>query len=87
MNQYTQGRDIAGSALTAGDHCLVTHNNRIILARVVTVRETTVTVTPVDSTAGGRRSAPPKKTLKRNSYNVYRIPDHEITMSILRGAI
>jgi hypothetical protein len=87
MNQYIQGRDIAGSALSPGDHCLVTHNNRIILARVVTVKDTTVSVQPLDSTAGGRRSAPPKKSLRRNSYNVYRIPDHEITMSILRGAV
>ncbi len=80
-------RDLAGQTLNPGDHCLVTQNNRIILARVVTVRDTTVTVQPLNSSAGGRRSKPPQKALRRNCYNVYRIPDQEITMSILRGAV
>lgn len=82
-----QDRDIAGQTLNPGDHCLVTHNNRIILARVITVRETTATVQPLNSNSGGRRGTPPLKALRRNCYNVYRIPDQEITMSILRGAI
>lgn len=87
MNHRLVNRDIAGSPLNPGDHCLVTHNNRIILARVVTVGDTTVTVQPLNSSAGGRRSTPPQKSLRRNTYNVYRIPDQEITVSILRGAI
>jgi|688.fasta_scaffold1233128_1 hypothetical protein len=87
MNPNLVNRDIAGQPLNTGDHCLVTHNNRIILARVITVRDTTATVEPVNSDAGGRRSTPPLKTLRRNTYNLYRIPSQEITMSILRGAI
>ncbi len=80
-------KDLAGQTLNQGDHCLVTHNNRIVLARVVTVRDNTVTVQPLNSSAGGRRACPPQKTLRRNSYNVYRIADQEITMAILRAAV
>ncbi len=87
MNHYLNTRDIAGNVLNTGDHCLVTHNNRIILARVITVRDSTVTVQPLNSSAGSRRGTPPQKPLRRNTYNVYRIADQEITMSILRGAV
>jgi len=87
MNTNLLYRDIAGQTLNTGDHCLVTQNNRIILARVVTVNNSSVTVQPLNSDSGGRRGRPPLKTLRRNTYNVYRIPDQEITMSILRGAI
>lgn len=79
--------DILGKSLTVGDHCLVTQNNRIILARVITVRDSTVTVAPVNSSAGHRRGTPPLKQLRRNSYNVYRVADSELTLAMLKAAI
>jgi hypothetical protein len=39
MTHSLQHRDIAGSHLSPGDHCLVTEHNRIILARVVKLYE------------------------------------------------
>jgi len=39
MNHSLQHRDIAGSHLSPGDHCLVTEHNRIILAKVVKLYE------------------------------------------------
>ena len=89
MNHSLEHRDIAGSHLSPGDHCLVTEHNRIILARVIQVYESSnqVQLQPIRSDAGGRRSTPAQKKIRRECYNVYRIADAEITMSILRGAI
>jgi hypothetical protein len=89
MNHTLQHRDIAGCHLSPGDHCLVTEHNRIILARVIKLYESSnqLQLQPLNSTAGGRRSRPSLKPIKRECYNVYRIADQEITMSILRGAV
>lgn len=89
MNNSLQHRDIAGAHLSPGDHCLVTEHNRIILARVIQVYDTSnqVQLQPVRSDAGGRRGTPAQKRIRRECYNVYRIADQEITVSILRGAI
>ena len=89
MNHSLQHRDITGHHLSPGDHCLVTEHNRLILARVIEVYDTSnqVKLQPVRSDAGGRRSAPNQKPVRRECYNVYRIADAEITMSILRGAV
>ena len=89
MNYTLQHRDIAGSHLSPGDHCLVTEHNRIILARVIKVYPDSnqLQLQPLSSDAGGRRSKPNQKKIRRECYNVYRIADQEITMSILRGAI
>jgi hypothetical protein len=46
-----------------------------------------VQLKPLNSTAGGRRSKPNQRPIRRECYNVYRIADQEITMSILRGAV
>jgi len=89
MNYSLQHRDIAGATLAPGDHCLVTEHNRIILARVIQVYENSnqVQLQPLNSDAGGRRSKPSQKRIRRECYNVFRIADQEITMTILRGAI
>lgn len=89
MNYTLQHRDIAGASLNPDDHCLVTEHNRIILARVVKLYANSnfVQLQPLNSTAGGRRSRPKQKLIRRECYNVYRIADQEITMSILRGAV
>ena len=89
MNHSLAHRDIAGSHLSPGDHCLVTEHNRIILARVVKLYDSSnqLQLQPVRSDAGGRRSTPAQKRIRRECYNVYKIADTEITMSILRGAI
>jgi hypothetical protein len=89
MNHTLAHRDIAGSHLGPGDHCLVTEHNRIILARVVKLYESSnqLQLQPLSSDAGGRRGRPSQKLIRRECYNVYRIADQEITMSILRGAI
>lgn len=89
MTYTLQHRDIAGSHLSPGDHCLVTEHNRIILARVVKLYAASnqLQLQPLHSDAGGRRSRPSLKPIRRECYNVYRIADTEITMSILRGAI
>ena len=89
MNYTLQHRDIAGAPLQEGDHCIVTEHNRIILARVLKLYENSnqVQLQPLNSNAGGRRGKPNQKKIRRECYNVYRIADQEITMSILRGAI
>ena len=89
MNYTLQHRDIAGAPLQEGDHCIVTEHNRIILARVLKLYEASnqVQLQPLNSSAGHRRSRPNQKKIRRECYNVYRIADQEITMSILRGAI
>ena len=89
MNYALQHRDIAGAALNPGDHCLVTEHNRLILARVIKCYDASngVQLQPLNSSAGGRRSRPRQKPIRRECYNVYRIADTEITMSILRGAV
>ena len=89
MNYTLQHRDIAGHTLAAGDHCLVTEHNRLILARVIKCYDSSnqVKLQPLNSSAGGRRSKPSQKQIRRECYNVYRIADQEITMTILRGAI
>jgi hypothetical protein len=89
MNYTLQHRDIAGHTLAPGDHCLVTEHNRLILARVVKCYDSSnqVQLQPLNSSAGGRRSRPSQKQIRRECYNVYRIADQEITMTILRGAI
>ncbi len=89
MTYTLQHRDIAGSPLSPGDHCLVTEHNRIILAEVVKLYAASnqLQLRPLRSDAGGRRSQPSLKPIRRECYNVYRIADSEITMSILRGAI
>jgi len=89
MTYTLQHRDIAGCNLSPGDHCLVTEHNRIILARVVKLYEASnqLQLQPLSSDAGGRRSKPAQKRIRRECYNVYRIADTEITVSILRGAI
>ena len=89
MNHSLTHRDIAGSHLSPGDHCLVTEHNRLILARVIEVYDSSnqVKLQPLKSSAGGRRGTPSLKPIRRECYNVYRIADTEITVSILRGAI
>jgi len=89
MTHTLQHRDIAGHHLSPGDHCLVTEHNRIILARVIEVYDSSnqVKLQPLRSDAGGRRSQPSQRPIRRECYNVYRIADSEITVSILRGAI
>ena len=89
MNHSLHHRDIAGAALNPGDHCLVTEHNRLILARVIKCYESSngVQLQPLNSSAGGRRSRPRQKLIRRECYNVYRLADTEITMSILRGAV
>jgi len=89
MSHSLAHRDIAGHHLSPGDHCLVTEHNRLILARVIQVYEASnqVQLQPLSSDAGGRRSQPSQKKIRRECYNVYKIADQEITMSILRGAI
>lgn len=89
MNYTLQHRDIAGQPLAPDDHCLVTEHNRIILAKVLKLyaNSNQVQLKPLNSTAGGRRSKPNQKPIRRECYNVYRIADQEITMSILRGAV
>ena len=89
MSYTLQHRDIAGCHLSPGDHCLVTEHNRIILAKVVKLYPDSnfLQLKPLNSSAGGRRSKPNPKPIRRECYNVYRIADTEITMSILRGAI
>jgi hypothetical protein len=89
MNHTLQHRDIAGQHLSPGDHCLVTEHNRIILARVIKLYDSSnqLQLQPLNSNAGGRRSKPSQKKIRRECYNVYKIADTEITMSILRGAI
>jgi hypothetical protein len=89
MSQSLAHRDIAGHHLAAGDHCLVTEHNRLILARVIEVYDSSnqVKLQPLNSSAGNRRSTPNQKHIRRECYNVYRIADQEITMSILRGAV
>ena len=89
MNYTLQHRDIAGAPLAPNDHCLVTEHNRIILAKVLKLYENSnqVQLQPLNSSAGGRRSKPNQKKIRRECYNVYRIADQEITMSILRGAV
>ena len=89
MNHQLNHRDIAGSHLAAGDHCLVTEHNRLILARVIQVYDSSnqVKLQPLKSSAGGRRSTPSQRTIRRECYNVYRIADQDVTMTILRGAI
>ena len=89
MNHSLHHRDIAGQSLAPGDHCLVTEHNRLILARVIKCYDASngVQLQPLNSSAGGRRSRPSQKRIRRECYNVYRIQDQEITISILRGAI
>ena len=89
MTYTLQHRDIAGATLQPGDHCLITEHNRLILARVIKVYPASngVQLQPLNSSAGGRRSKPNQKPVRRECYNVYRIADQEITMTILRGAI
>jgi hypothetical protein len=89
MNHSLHHRDIAGAALNPGDHCLVTEHNRLILARVIKCYDASngVQLQPLNSNAGGRRSRPNQKLIRRECYNVYRIADTEITVSILRGAV
>ena len=89
MNHQLTHRDIAGCHLSPGDHCLVTEHNRLILARVLQVYDSSnqVQLQPLNSSAGGRRGKPSQKKIRRECYNVYRIADTEITISILRGAV
>ena len=89
MNHSLHHRDIAGQSLAPGDHCLVTEHNRLILAKVIKCYDASngVQLQPLNSSAGGRRSRPSQKRIRRECYNVYRIQDQEITISILRGAI
>jgi hypothetical protein len=89
MNHTLQHRDLAGANLSPGDQCLVTEHNRIILARVLKLYDASnqLQLQPLSSDAGGRRSRPSQKPIRRECYNVYKIADTEITMSILRGAI
>ena len=89
MNHSLHHKDIAGAHLNPGDHCLVTEHNRLILARVIKCYEASngVQLQPLNSSAGGRRGRPRQKLIRRECYNVYRIAEVEITMSILRGAV
>jgi len=89
MNHSLTHRDIAGSHLSPGDHCLVTEHNRIILARVIKLYDGSnqLQLQPLSSDAGGRRGTRSLNKIRRECYNVYRSTDQEITMSILRGAI
>jgi hypothetical protein len=89
MNHSLTHKDIAGQHLLPGDHCLVTEHNRLILARVIKCYPASngVQLQPLNSSAGGRRSRPSQKQIRRECYNVYRIAEVEITMSILRGAV
>ena len=89
MNHSLHHKDIAGHHLLPGDHCLVTEHNRLILAQVIKCYDTSnqIQLQPLNSSAGGRRSKPRQKQIRRECYNVYRLADTEITMSILRGAV
>ena len=89
MTYTLQHRDIAGAVLQPGDHCLVTEHNRLILAVMVKVYPNSnfAQLKPLNSTAGGRRSCPNQRLIRRECYNVYRIADQAVTVSILRGAI
>jgi SOS-response transcriptional repressor LexA len=89
MNYTLQHRDIAGAPLAEGDHCIVTEHNRIILARVLKLYENSnqVQLKPLNSSAGNRRSKPNQRPIRRECYNVYRLADTEITMSILKGSV
>ena len=83
-------RDIAGRDLAVDDYVLVCEHNRPILAKIVKLHpfyggDGRVTVQPLNHTTGGRRPEPNSKPLRRLSYNLFKIADTEITMSILRG--
>lgn len=81
-------KDIAGATLTVGDHCIVTEHNRLILARVTKVYDSNkVQLQPLNSSAGDRRGTPKQTPIRRDCYNVYKLADSAITMSILKGAI
>ena len=89
MTHSLTHRDLAGNHLSPGDHCLVTEHNRIILARVIKLYDSSdqAQLQPLNSSAGGRRRRPSQKLIRRECYNVFRISDQEITVSILRGAV
>ena len=88
MTYTLKHKDIAGAGLSPGDHCLVTEHNRLILAKVTKVYDSNkVQLQPLNSDAGQRRSKPSQKPIRRDCYNVYKLADSSITMSILKGAI
>ncbi len=88
MTHPLQHKDILGQALDIGDHCLVTEHNRLILARVVKIYASNqVQLQPVNSSAGGRRSRPNQRPIRRECYNVYRVRDTDLTVAVLRAAV
>lgn len=88
MTYTLKHKDIAGSGLSLGDHCLVTEHNRLILARVTKIYDSNkVQLQPLNSDAGQRRGKPKQAAIRRDCYNVYKLADSAITMSILKGAI
>jgi len=83
-------QDIAGRDLAVDNHVILCEHNRIIVGKIIKLHEgwrSQITVQPLNSTAGQRRVEPSLKPLRRNSYNVYLVTDHEILMAMLRGAV
>jgi len=80
-------RDITGQDIKIGDIVITTESNRIIQARVTRVNPYTesVTVEPLVSTTGGRRSPPILRPLVRMTHNVYVLKDSELLIQRLRG--
>lgn len=80
-------RDITGQDIKLGDIVLTTESNRIIQARVTRVNPDTesVTVEPLVSTTGGRRSPPILRPLVRMTHNVYVLKEGELLIQRLRG--
>ena len=90
MDLVSKHRDIAGRELALDNHVILCELNRIIVGKVVKLHDnwqSTVTLQPLHSTAGGRRVEPNLKPLRRNSYNLYLVTDQEILMAMLRGAV
>lgn len=79
--------DLFGKEIAIDDYVLTCQNNRIVIAKIVKIDKTWITVKPIASNAGNRRSIPPQKTLRKLGYNISKIDDPEITFGMLRGAI
>jgi hypothetical protein len=80
-------KDLLGKDIAIGDYVLTCQNNRIVIAKIAKIDNTWLTVKPIESNAGDRRSVPPQKPLRKLGYNVSKIDDPEITFGMLRGAI
>jgi hypothetical protein len=80
-------KDIVGNDITENCAVVVAHNGRIILGRVTKLnqRSDSVTVTPIHSDSGGRRTAPDMKPFRRSDYNVFVINDGEMLVAALKS--